>query len=161
MKGAAEVHTMEKERPQREVAMHPLLLLALLFALRNGRANSGYIWRPPVLPRLSMPFPTYFDTFRMEMMLDKMRTLTDALDKVNHLRQIDQSAAGRSNAMERIGESLEVAKAFLADTKAERKIDQMAGAVDTLRQVSDPSGWMAAAGPLLSGLGNLKDFEGK
>ena len=140
--------------------MHPLVLLVLLLALQNGTSGHGYIWRPPTLPRLSISLPAYFDTFRMELMLDRMRTLTDALDKVNHLRQLDR-ASGRNNTVERLGQSLEVAKAFLADTKAERRIDQMSGAIDALRQVSDPSGLMAAAGPLLSELRNLKDFERK
>ena len=91
---------------------------------------------------------------------DRMYCVTDALDKVNHLRQLDR-ASGRNNTVERLGQSLEVAKAFLADTKAERRIDQMSGAIDALRQVSDPSGLMAAAGPLLSELRNMKDFERK
>lgn len=133
--------------------MNPLLLVVLLFVLKNGTSGGSYVWRPPLLPTFSASFPTYFDTFRMELMLDRMRTITDALDKVNHLRQIDRSAAERLGTMDRIGESLEVAKAFLADTKAERQVDQMAGAVETLRQVSDPSGLLAAAAPLLSGLG--------
>ena len=82
--------------------MNPLVILVLLLVLRGGT---------PALSVTRLSLPTYFDTFRMEMMLDRMRTLTDALEKVNHLRQIDQTASGRTGTVERLGESLEVAKA--------------------------------------------------
>lgn len=141
--------------------MHPLLLLTLLFVLKSRAENSSYLWRPPALPRLFPPFPTYFDTFRMELMLDKMRTLTDALDKVNHLRQIDQTASKQDSKMERIGESLEVAKAFLADSKSQRNLQRLTQATETLRRIGEPSEWIAAAGSLLSHLEGLKGFEGK
>lgn len=108
-----------------------------------------------MLPRLSLPSPAYFDTFRMEMMLDRMRTITDALDKMNHLRQIDRAAVDRAGAVERIGESLEVAKAFLADTKAERKIDTLSGIVAAAQQFTDPDSLMQNAGSLLSAFSSL------
>ncbi|MBQ6949756.1 MAG: hypothetical protein IJN41_08720 [Firmicutes bacterium] len=34
--------------------------------------------------------PLYFDTFRMELMLDRLRNLTEMLEKVNRLSQVNQ-----------------------------------------------------------------------
>ncbi|MBQ1215733.1 MAG: hypothetical protein IIX88_05295 [Firmicutes bacterium] len=45
------------------------------------------------------PEPLYFDTFRMELMLDRLRVLTETLEKVNRLSQVNQL----SDALELLG----------------------------------------------------------
>ncbi len=77
--------------------MNPLIVLILIFVWKEG-GNKPYIWRGPAVPRLSvsrivkeaLEEPLYFDTFRMELMLDRLRNLTEMLEKVNRLSQVNQ-----------------------------------------------------------------------
>ena len=152
--------------------MHPLLVLVILFSVKNGirrPSDRVYIWKLPALPgisRLSFPKPedinlTYFDTFRMELFLDRMRNLTEGLEALNRLRQygtVDTDAAGIVNRLEA---SLLAAKKFLADTRVETQIDQLSNIVETVRNLGNPEDWMEAMGPLLSGMVKMTDFDGK
>ncbi|MBQ4576216.1 MAG: hypothetical protein IKK22_06035 [Firmicutes bacterium] len=86
--------------------MNPLILLILVFVLKEGR-NRPYIWRGPTVPGWSvtnvvkeaLEEPFYFDTFRMELILDRLRNLTEMLEKVNRLSQVNQI----SDALELLG----------------------------------------------------------
>lgn len=78
--------------------MHPLIVLILVFVLKENGKNKPYIWRGPLVPGLSvtrvmkdvLEEPIYFDTFRMELVLDRLRELTEMLEKVNRLSQVNQ-----------------------------------------------------------------------
>ena len=140
--------------------MNPLWLLVLVFALSDRGRKTPYIWRPPALPRLSSMIPEYFDTFRMELMLDRMRTMTDALDKVNHLRQLNRTELDRGGTVERLSESIEVAKAFLADTKSQKKLEALSGAAQAAKQFTAPDGLLQNAGALLQKAGPLLQNAG-
>lgn len=74
--------------------MHPLLLLVLVFVLKDGGRKKPYIRKEMIFPE-----PLYFDTFRMELMLDRLRVLTETLEKVNRLSQVNQL----SDALELLG----------------------------------------------------------
>ena len=74
--------------------MHPLLLLVLVFVLKDGGRKKSYIRKEMIFPE-----PLYFDTFRMELMLDRLRVLTETLEKVNRLSQVNQL----SDALELLG----------------------------------------------------------
>ena len=87
--------------------MNPLIILILVFVLKENGRNKPYIWRGPLVPGLSVTHfmkdvleePLYFDTFRMELVLDRLRDLTEMLEKVNRLSQINQL----SDAIEILG----------------------------------------------------------
>ncbi len=75
--------------------MNPLILLVLAFVLKERiprRSVGSFV-------REALEEPLYFDTFRMEMILDRLRMLTEMMEKVNRLSQVSQL----SDVMEMLG----------------------------------------------------------
>ena len=127
--------------------MHPLLLLALVFSIKNGVSKVPYVWQLPSLPS----YPTYFDTFQMELVLDKLKTLTVAMEKMNQLKRSQPVALEMGSMLERLGTSLEVAKAFLADTEVESKLDQIVGMLEVVKDFGDPKDILSMVEPFFKG----------
>ena len=123
--------------------MHPLLLLFLVLSFSSSKNKSpfsaAYI-HPPV----------YFDTFRMELLLDRLHAVTEALEKLNHLNQVKTLPPTKENSINRLQDSLEAAKGFLADTKAEKQLDTISSTVSGLKQFGDMEQLFSNLAPILS-----------
>lgn len=123
--------------------MNPLLLLFLVLSLASPRSkfhfSSSYI-KPP----------SYFDTFRMELLLDRLHAVTEALEKLNHLNQMRNLPPTKENSMNKIQDSLDAAKGFLADSKAEKQINTLSNTLSSIRQFGDMEQMISTFAPFLS-----------
>lgn len=133
--------------------MNPLLILILILVFSNNRKSHGYIPGSPFRlgrsPLLPMSF-SYFDTFKMELLLDRLHTITEALEKLNHLRQIQHVPPSKESSMARIQDSLDAAKGFLADTKAQDRLDALSNTLAGVKQLGNMESLISSMGPILS-----------
>ncbi|WP_324822363.1 hypothetical protein [Sinanaerobacter sp. ZZT-01] len=139
--------------------MNPLLLLIVFLIFSSGGKSNlkskPYINIPSIQKSFLSPFSiSYFDTFKMELLLDRLRAITDALDKINHLNQMRTLPPSKENSINRIQESLDAAKGFLVDTKAEKKIDTLSNTISGVKQFQNMEGLLSNLGPILSMLNN-------
>lgn len=134
--------------------MNPLLIVILILIFSNNRKGRSYT-------QSSIPFSSssllppgfrldYFDTFKMELLLDRMKAITEALEKINHLRQMQNLPATKETSMNRIQDSVDAAKGFLADTKAADQLTTISDTLSGVKQLGDMSGLISSMGPLLS-----------
>lgn len=141
--------------------MNPaLILVALLFLSQNQGKMPFRLPLPPVTGKLGIPpikDPGYFDTFRMEMLLDHLRNMTNTLEKVNHLNQLRSVPINRSNSIDRIQESLEAVKGLLYANKSTQKLDSITNTLSSVKQIGDMQNIMTNMGPILSMLSNKND----
>lgn len=136
--------------------MNPLLILIVFLIASGGDRSSAFM--PGPRPGLRFPAPPhfpslrggYFDTFRMELLLDRMRTLTEALEKVNHLRQIEKLPPTKESSLSKIQDSVDAARGFLADTKAADRLDTLSQTISGARQLGADSELISSLAPLLS-----------
>lgn len=145
--------------------MNPLLLLIVSFIFsKQGKLpikGSSYIKMPSISKSMIAPpsSPPYFDTFKMELVLDRLKSITDALDKVNHLNQTRALPPSKENSINRIQESLDAAKSFLSDTKSEKQIDVLSNTISGVKQFKNMEGLLSNMGPILSLLGSNDENE--
>lgn len=141
--------------------MNPtLILLALLFLSQNQGKMPFRLPPPPVMGKLGIPpikDPGYFDTFRMEMLLDQLRNMTNTLEKVNHLNQLRSVPINRSNSIDRLQESLESIKGLMYTNKSTKKLDSISNTLSSVKQIGDMQNIMSNMGPILSMLSNKND----
>lgn len=101
--------------------------------------------------------PGYFDTFRMELLLDRLHNLTQTLEKVNHLNQMRGVPLNRDNSIDRIQESLEAVRGLLYTNKSTKQIDKLSNTLSGVKRIGDMQGIMTNMGPILSMLSNEND----
>ncbi len=139
--------------------MNPALILAAVLFLSNQgklpfRLPAGSIGKMGIPP---IKDPGYFDTFRMELLLDRLRNMTNTLERVNHLNQLKGVPINRSNSIDRIQESLEAVKGLLYANKNTKNIDNLSNTLSNVKQLGDMQGLMTNMGPILSMLSNKND----
>ena len=122
--------------------MNPALLLLIIAGL-SGQGGPGERRGGAFLGS-----PGYFDTFKMELLLDRLHETVDALERVNHLHQIASEPLTRRNSADKLRESVETVKPFLPEDKA-RELTGITGAMDSLKQFGDLQGLMQTMGPML------------
>lgn len=145
--------------------MNPAIALILLFVL-GGPAGKGlpshsplpnFGGLPPLPPlgKLRLPMgPNYIDTFKIEMMLDRLHAMTNTLEKVNRLHQVQKLPPGKAPSIDRIQESLDAVRGFLADGKTGKQVDNLSSTISGVKKLGDMEGIMNALGPVLSMLNN-------
>lgn len=142
--------------------MNPVLILIVILVLfgsgkQNGRnAHASHVIGKAANLKVP-PAPTYFDTFKMDLLLDRLHTMTNALEKVNRLSQMRSTPMTKMNSMERIQDSLDAIRGFLSDGKASRQIDTLTGTLSSVKKFGDLENMMSAMGPILSMLSGNDD----
>lgn len=130
--------------------MNPVIILIIILILGNP---SG-LKRPfRMQPKFPPPFRSaYIDTFKMELLLDRLHTMTNAIEKINHLNQIQKVPAGKNKgpSIDRIQESLEVIKGFLAEGKHSRQVDTLSNTLSGVKKFGNMEDLMAKMGPIIS-----------
>lgn len=131
--------------------MNPRLILTLLIILGSkGGAQKSY------LPSLRFPRfpngPAYVDTFKMEMALDRLHAITDAIDKINNLNQTRKIPAPtrKPPSIDRVQESLEAVKGLLADGKSSQQVDSLATTLSGVKKLGNLDELVSVMGPILS-----------
>ncbi len=141
--------------------MNPALILILILALGPAggkhKAPLPHI-RPPRLPK----GPAYIDTFKMEMTLDRLQNMTNAIEKINHLNQVQRvpERKGKLPTIDRVQESLEAVQGFLADGKPSRQVDTISNTlsgVKNLGNLGNLDEMMSAMGPVLAMMKNAEN----
>lgn len=138
--------------------MNPLVMLAVYFVLSNQGNSLGYR-KPLQIGKLGIPpiGPSYFDTFKMELLVDRLHTMTDTLEKVNHLNQMRNIPFTRNNSLDRVQESVEAVRGLLAEQKAAKKLDKLSTTISGVKRLGDMQGLMSTMGPMLTMLTNQND----
>lgn len=140
--------------------MNPALILAAVLFLSQNQGKSPFKLPPPAIGKLGIPSikdPGYFDTFRMELLLDRLHTMTSTLEKVNHMNQIRGIPLNKNNAIDRVQESLDAVKGLLYTNKSTKQIDSLANTLSNVKQLGDMQSIMTNMGPILSMLSNKTD----
>lgn len=141
--------------------MHPALILAAVLYLSQNKGNTPFRLPPPaVIGKSGIPpikDPGYFDTFRMELLLDRLHNMTNTLEKVNHLNRMKSVPLSRNNSIDRVQESLEAVKGLLYANKSTKHIDSLANTLSNVKQLGDMQGLMTNMAPILSMLSNKND----
>ena len=154
--------------------MNPQLLIILILVLgpKGGNIKPLRLNKPPTsLPRFSASgfstprFPTprlpkgpaYIDTFKMELMLDRMRSITDALNKINNLNHAQKVPEPKNNkipSVDRIKDSLDAIRGFLAEGKQSEQIDILSNTLSSVKKLGDMDELLSVMGPILSMIKN-------
>ncbi|MBR0597633.1 hypothetical protein [Sinanaerobacter chloroacetimidivorans] len=167
--------------------MNPLLILIVILIFSNQGGSQGFNFpmqflnlplqgmKSPVQGLKFPPFPgkaggpgfggpgfgggqgPFFDTFKMELLLDRLHTMTNTLEKVNHLNQMRNVPLSKDNAIDRIQESLDAARGFLYDSKSTKKLDTIASTLTGVKKLGDIENLMGNIGPILSMLSREDD----
>lgn len=141
--------------------MNPALILAaVLFLSQNQGKSSFRLPPPPPLGRAGIPQlkdPGYFDTFRMEMLLDRLHQMTNTLEKVNHLNRMKGVPLNKNNSIDRVQESLDTVKGLLYANKSTKSLDSLSNTLSSVKQFGDMQGLMTNMAPILSMLSNKND----
>lgn len=145
--------------------MNPVLILLAILLLSNKNRSPHYIKGPRIrnhsLISKSMASSSsdvnFFDTFKMELLLDRMHSVTDTLERINHLNQMRNVPLTKDNAIDRIQESLDAVKGFLVDQKSTSQIDSISGALAGVKRLGSMENIISSMGPVLSLLGNMGD----
>lgn len=138
--------------------MNPLLIATLLLIL-NPTGGIKKITPPsfriPKFPKA----PTYIDTFKMEMTLDRLRTMTEAIDKMNKLSQGQRVPEPKKTlpSMEKVQDSLDAVKGFLVDDKSEQQVEGLSSAISSIKKIGDIEELYSTMAPLISMLKNKTD----
>lgn len=130
--------------------MNPITLLTLLFVLGKPSGGKGILPSSFKVPRLPVR-SSYIDTFKMELLLDRLHSMTNTLEKVNHLNQMKR-IPGRQKGpnIDQLQESLDVVKGFLADSKTGRKVENLSNTINGAKKLTDMEDLMQSMGPILS-----------
>jgi len=116
--------------------MNPLVLLAVYFVLSNQGNSLGYR-KPLQISKLGTPpiGSSYFDTFKMELLLDHLHNMTNTLEKVNHLNQIRNIPFTKNNSLDRVQESVDAVRGLLAEQKAVKKLDKISTTISEVKRL--------------------------
>lgn len=137
--------------------MNPALILAAVLFLSQNQGKPPFRLPPPTIGKMGIP-PIkdlgYFDTFQMELLLDRLRNMTTTLERVNHLNQLKSVPINRNNSIDRVQESLEAVKGLLYTNKNTKHIDNLADTLSNVKQLGDMQGIMTNMAPILSMLSN-------
>lgn len=142
--------------------MNPALIVAAVLFLSQNKGSSPFKLPPPssIVGKAGIPSlkdPGYFDTFRMELLLDRLHNMTNTLEKVNHLNRIKGVPLTRDNSIDRVQESLDAVKGLLYANKSSKKIDTLSNTLSNVKQLGDMQGLMTNMAPILSMLSNKDD----
>lgn len=141
--------------------MNPALIMAAVLFLSQNQGKTPFrLPPPPMAGRLGIPpikDPGYFDTFKMELLLDRLHNMTNTLEKVNHLNQLKSVPLTRNNSIDRVQESLDAVKGLLYTNKSSKQIDSLANTISNVKQLGDMQGIMTNMAPILSMLSNKND----
>lgn len=155
--------------------MNPALIGIIIYLLTQGSGKGlGGLFPSSGIGKLSLPSinrgvssarlgiptlkdPGYFDTFRMELLLDRLHNMTQTLEKVNHLNQMRGVPMNRDNSIDRIQESLEAVRGLLYSNKSTKQIDKLSNTLSGVKRIGDMQGIMTNMGPILSMLSNEND----
>lgn len=126
--------------------MNPLIIVVIILFLSNKGTHG-------------LTLPPYFDTFKMELLLDKLRVLTNSLEKINKVNQMNKDPEGKTLTVDRIHQSLDAIKDLLADHKAGQQLNTISTSLSGLKQLGDIENIISTIGPLLSLLSMGNDEE--
>lgn len=143
--------------------MNPVLILLAILIFSNRRSSPHYIKGPQVrnhsfISKSMAPASSdvnFFDTFKMELLLDRMHSVTDTLERINHLNQMRNVPLTKDNVIDRIQESLDAVKGFLVDQKSTSQIDSISSTLAGVKRLGSIENIISSMGPVLSLLGNM------
>lgn len=141
--------------------MNPAIaVVAILLLSQGSQGKSPFPIPPRSVGKLGIPpikDPGYFDTFKMEMLVDHLHNMTNTLEKVNHLNQMRSVPLNKTNSIDRIQESLDAVRGLLYTNKSSKHIDSLSDTLSGVKKIGDMQGIMSNMGPILSMLSNQND----
>ncbi len=131
--------------------MNPRLILIMILLLGPTGGRQKFPLGPIRLPSFPKS-PPYIDTFRMEMILDRLHTMTGAIEKINRLGQAHKIPEPHKNlpSIDRVQDSLDAVKGFLVDGKHEDQVDHISNTLSQVKKLGDLEELVSLASPLLS-----------
>lgn len=133
--------------------MNPVLLVIVILIFANPGKGQKFISKlggPPL-------GPAYVDTFKMELILDKLHHMTNTLEKVNHLNQMRNIPLTKNNALDRVQESLDAVKGLLSEGKSGKQLNTLSNTISSVKKFGDIESMISSMGPILSMLSNNEE----
>ncbi|MGI6752256.1 MAG: hypothetical protein ACOX4U_06515 [Anaerovoracaceae bacterium] len=123
--------------------MNPILLLVfILFLLNPGNRRSFQC------------LPSYIDTFKMELYLDRLVNMTRALEKINRLNQGKRippmGKPTHFSQIENVCQSMDALKDFLGEGKTNEQINNLIQGLSSVGKFKDMEQIISTFAPLLS-----------
>lgn len=126
--------------------MNPVLILILILVLANNTSS-------PIFKKKQSPLDI-LDTFKVELLLDRLRILTNSLEKINHVRQVSEQPIPQGGTMDRMHESLDLVRDLLVDRKEGKQLNTISNTLASVKQFGGIENLIATLGPILSMLSN-------
>jgi hypothetical protein len=100
--------------------------------------------------------PAYIDTFKIELALDRLQSMTQAIEKINNLSRTQRipEPKGKLASVDRISDSLDAVRGFLSDGKQSQQVDTLSNTISGVKKLGSMDEIMSAMGPILSMLKN-------
>lgn len=143
--------------------MNPALIIIAIFLIsQDSREKPALPTIPSIIGKLgnsTSKNPVYFDTFQMELLLDRLHNMTNTMEKINRLNNLKNVPMNKSNYIDRIQESLDATRGLLYNSKSTKQIDSLTKSLSTVKKFGDMKGLMANIEPILSMLSNQEDNQ--
>lgn len=124
--------------------MNPLLIL-ILFLLIYKENNK---------------FPNYYDTFRLEKLLNELQFAVNSLDKINHLNHLAHNPLERGTIVPTIEDSIHTVKPLLPSSSTpSRYLDNIESFIGNIQKVGNMQNLLQTYGPLINQMLKEEDSQ--
>lgn len=100
-------------------------------------------------------FPNYFDTFKIEKVLDKVNHTVQSLDRINHLNELAHEPLVKGNLATTIEDSIHTVKPLFPDGKPQQHLDTVESILNSIKKVGGLQNMAQSLGPMMSILNNF------
>lgn len=109
-------------------------------------------------------FPNYYDTFKLEQLLEKLSFTITVLDKINHLNELAHTPLERGTVTHTLEDSIHTVKPLLPDGKPKYQLENVEALMSNVKKISDIQSTVETfapmVAPMLQMLGNQAGSQG-
>lgn len=142
------------------IHISPLILLTLLF-VGNQTKHTGFPHNSTAsIKQFSQIVPPYFDTFQMELMIDKLNDAVGVLEKINKINQLSMEPFTSKNTVHKIKQSVDSLKEIVPEGHIYDKLDSVSSVINTFSQFGNIQNLTKTLSPMLKMLSNPEILNG-
>lgn len=104
-------------------------------------------------------FPNYYDTFKLERLLDKLSHTVTSLNQINHLNELAHEPLAHGNIAHTIQDSIHTVKPLLPEGKRRQQLDSVASVIEGMKKIGDFQNLAKTMGPMMNMLGTLNSQD--
>lgn len=100
-------------------------------------------------------FPNYYDTFKLEQLLDKLNFAVHSLDRINHLNELAHEPLEKGRIADTLEDSIHTVKPLLPEGKSQQSLESIASVIEGMRKIGGLQNMAQSLGPIMGMLNNL------